>query len=487
MRKIFLENLITKKGIGKNKNKQVIDWENNINNKIKFIYDNIEGNVEIVKYDNINKNLWIKYKNEEPFKIFTGNFKDCKLGKLLGQYTNEFKIEVGHAFKDGKRDIIITDKKYKNKETKPDKKGIIRITNQKLYKYKCNKCGYEGWIIEHSLLTGKHGCACCCQASQIVVEDINSIVAKEETHWMIPYFQGGYDEAKIYTKSSGKKVFFKCPICNKVKDKKVSIDSLYHNHGINCSCSDGQSYPSKLMYSILEQLEIEFETEYSPKWIGRKRYDFYFKLNNKKYIIEIDGIWHKEDNLLSGITKEESQLRDNYKDEMANKHGITVIRIDCEKSDLKYIKNNIVKKLGNMFDLSNINWLKCEEFALSSLVKDVCNLKKNNKNISIKEIKNIVRLGETTIRKYLTQGTKLGWCNYDPKEEAQKGRSKSGKFNGKKVEILKNNISLGIFDSCAELQRRSEEIFNIKLLKSNISEVCRGEKKLYKGYCFKYI
>jgi len=43
MRKVFLEDLPRKYGIGNNKNKIVIDWINCVNKYVEFIYDDIEG------------------------------------------------------------------------------------------------------------------------------------------------------------------------------------------------------------------------------------------------------------------------------------------------------------------------------------------------------------------------------------------------------------------------------------------------------------
>ncbi|WP_297419303.1 hypothetical protein [Clostridium sp.] len=88
------------------------------------------------------------------------------MGKLLGKYTNEFKVKIDTIFKDNKRNLIVHNREYRK-----NKKG----ENEKWYKYKCNKCGYnEGWVIEHSLLSG---CGCSCCANRTIIENINSIVA----------------------------------------------------------------------------------------------------------------------------------------------------------------------------------------------------------------------------------------------------------------------------------------------------------------------
>jgi len=477
LKKVFIANL-PKNEYGKNKGGT--NWTKCIGLKISFIYEDIKGLIEIVDYDG--RNIYIKYENENYFKIYTGNFKACKLARFLGKITNKFRIEIGQIIKDDRRDLIITDREYREKN---EDKGIKQTT--RWYKYTCNKCGWtEGWIVEHSILKQKNGCSCCCDSPQVLVEGINDI--STTAPWMVKFFQGGYDEAKLYSKTSNKKITPICPDCGRIKDKEMLINNIYNRKSINCFCADSMSYPSKLMFNLLEQFHINFETEYSPDWIKPKRFDFYFELNKNKYIVETDGGWHKKDNNMSGQTADESISVDNFKDLKAIKNNIEVIRIDCELSELELIKNNVLdSKLNSMFDLSKIDWDKAEEFALSNLVKTACDYKKNNSNITIYEIKNLMKLSNTTIRKYLKKGSILGWCDYNPKEEISKNCSKSGKMQGKKVEIFKESISLGIFESCSELERQSNQLFNIKLDLHNISLVCLGKRNHHKGYTFKYV
>lgn len=467
IKKIFSEDLpIYKEGTYKN----CIDWKSTIGYKVKFIYDDIEGEVEIVNYNTKGNKLTLKYLEINNYKMDTTQFLACMLGKMLGKYTNEFKIEIGQIFKDNKRDLIITDREYRK-----DKNQY----SWKWYKYTCNLCGWtEGWIIEGSLLVG-HGCSVCCSNGKTVIEGINDIPTTNP--WMIPYFQGGYDEAKLYTKCSSKKIYPICPDCGRIRDKSIVISSIYKNHSIACSCSDGQSYPFKFMFSLLEQLNIPFETEYNSEWIKPMRYDFYFESNDKKYIIETDGGFHNKDNKMSGQTKEKSKEIDDYKDRLAREHDIELIRIDCDKSELEYIENNILNsELNKLFDLSNINWLKCHEYTLKNLIKTSCNL--FNSGIgSTTKIGVQLKLSRYTIRKYLKQGAILNWCNYNAKEEIFKGG------RSKKIEMFKNNISLAIFKSGSELSKKSEKLFGTKLFTGGISSVCNGKQKQYKGFTFKYI
>lgn len=471
-------------------NKGRINWNEAVGCKINFIYDSSKGVIEVIKYNKLKQQLTIKY-NENIFDINTNSLQKCNLGKIIGKFTSDFKIEIGTIYKDEKRDIIITDRIYKNKKGQ----------KWKYYKYTCNKCRWtEGYIEESHLFGNKQqGCACCCPSPRIVVKGINDIPTTAS--WMIPYFQGGYDEAKLYTKSNSKKLYFKCPDCGRISRTKMRIADLYQSRSCACSCGDGISYPNKLMFNILEQLNIEFTSEYNPDWIKPKLYDFYISFMN--LIIEMDGsLGHgKKINALNGQTKEESKAIDIYKDEQAKLHNIEVIRIDCDydsvENRFEYIKQSIISndRFNKLFDLYCINWEKANEFACSNLVKVVCDYKKNNPNITTTEISKLTELNIVTIIRYLKIGTKLGWCNYNSREEHLKTLMSNGTKNGKKfskqVEIFKDGKSLGVFPSCAELERKSEELFGTKLDNSQISCVCNinstRHRNEYKGFTFKYV
>ena len=154
---------------------------------------------------------------------------------------------------------------------------------------------------------------------------------------------------------------------------------------------------------------------------------------------------------------------------------------------LNFIKNNILKsELSNIFDLSNIDWLKCEEFALKNIVKEVCDYW-NNTGTTSRDIGKIFKKSRTVINAYLKKGAKLGWCSYDAKEEMKRGASIRKDKNKKIVEVLKDKESLGIFSSIVELEKQSEELFGVKLIGSKISQVATGKSKSYKGFVFKYI
>ena len=169
-------------------------------------------------------------------------------------------------------------------------------------------------------------------------------------------------------------------------------------------------------------LDKEFKTQLSKntfKWCKDYRYDNYIDKIN--CIIETHGIQHYEES--SGIfwtELQKTQDNDFTKEWTARGNSIAnYIIIDCRKSNINWIKDSIMKsrlpKLLN-FKESDINWLKCHEWACNSLVKVVCNLW-NCGTDNVSKIGEKLKLHRDTIARYLKQGVELGWCDYDPEEE----------------------------------------------------------------------
>lgn len=458
VRKVFLDDLPRyHKGV---------DWKNCIGKEVKFIYDNIEGKVKIIRYDNKNKKITVKYLDKDNFEIPTVYFLNCKLKSLL----KDFKYEIGKELKDDKRDLIITDR-----GSRKDKRGC----SYKWYKYTCNKCGWtEGWVLEHNL---KNSYCCSCCSNRTAVLGINTIW--DIDRWMCEKFSISEEDAKTHTRSSSKKIEVTCPDCGNKKKAIVSV--LYSKKSITCSCGSKISYPEKFMVSILRELNIKFETQYCPKWCGRKFYDFYIPSMNM--LIETHGIQHYEYTGRGRSLKEE-QENDKLKKELALKNGIEhYIVIDCRKSEFDWMTFNVYKALKNYFDMSNIDWLKCEEFALGNLVKEVCeywNQKEEwETSLTVAQNNPWGIKSSSTIVKYLKKGAEYGWCNYNGKEEVLRCRIQAYK----NVEIFKDNVSLGVFESASELSRQSEERFGVKLDCGNICSVCLGRRKSCGGYTFRYV
>ena len=188
----------------------------------------------------------------------------------------DFKFNIGEIINSHGRNLKIIDQEYRPKTVYKNQRAYTN--NQKFYKYKCLNCGNEGWIIEYSIEKTQHcGCNACCIPPKKVVKGINDIATS--ANWMVKYFQN-IEDASRYTKYSKEVVNFVCPECGRVHSK--AIHNVMSNKGLSCICGDGFSYPNKFIYSMLEQLNIEFETEKRFEWSDNRIYDFYIEHNTKK-------------------------------------------------------------------------------------------------------------------------------------------------------------------------------------------------------------
>lgn len=137
MREVFLDKL-------PRTHKNKIDWINSIGTKVKFTYDDINGEIDIVNYEN--GYLFLKYLDFPIYKLTVSRFINSQITRLIKKRTYDFKINIGTII----NDLTIIDREYRKQNN----------AVWKFYKYKCNICGYEGWKVEYSFNNYK-GCACC--------------------------------------------------------------------------------------------------------------------------------------------------------------------------------------------------------------------------------------------------------------------------------------------------------------------------------------
>lgn len=280
------------------------------------------------------------------------------------------------------------------------------------------------------------------------------------------------DDAHKYKEHSNEKVDWICPKCGEIIINKRIVD--VNRRGLYCKkCSDGVSYPEKILYSVLEQLKVDFETEKYFIWcrykyknkIKKGLYDFYFIKDGLQYVLEVDGGFHRKDNPFSGQTKKESLFFDMQKDRLAREHNIEPIRIECDESNIKSLKQHITNsRLNDLFNLSNINWDECNRYALTSDMINIC--QQYNNGVSIKDLSKKYHKDENTIVRYLHKGNTVGYCNYNPYDSFIKNILKAIEKLKKPVVCINTNE---YFDSISEAQR----FYSIY----NIDNVCRGKYK----------
>lgn len=461
-----------------------IYWNKTIGMEFKCIYNDNEYIFKILDYRHNRPKtaeVYLFLDNKRQGWIVTNSITQCKLGGIILNMHN-FQYDIEEVLDD----IEIIDRRYNP------------ITNRKEYKIHCLKCGYDAirdtvfkngiiydhWIAEGAIKVGKR-CACCCPSPQIVVPGINDIPTT--TPWMIPYFQGGKDEAKLYTYRSTKMIYPKCPDCGRVKDKQISVSNIWADHSIGCICADAKSYPNKFAYALLEQLPVKnIKYEWQPDWLKPYHYDSYFEYNDNKYILEMDGGLGHGNNAYGNGKDIEGLQRDIIKDNLAKKHKIIVIRINCIKSDLNFIKNNILQsELNSILQLSNINWEYCDEFATSNYVKYICELWNDTEHYySSKDISKMLHISATTVNHYLNKGKAFDWCNYNKKEavlRAQLARARN-------IIVSNNGIDVKTYRSMGFLMRNIESDLGIVEPESTIYYYCKHPEKYYKDiYQFRFV
>ena len=281
------------------------------------------------------------------------------------------------------------------------------------------------------------------------------------------------DDGFKYMQNSNKHTDFKCPVCGYIcKDK--SINQVNRDMDVRCPiCKDGISYPNKFIFNSLLQIKdkLDFlDREYRPKWckfelkekIRTGVYDIYFGINNKEYIIEMDGGFHEKlHSKEKYYTLEDIKYIDSMKDKLAIEHNIEMIRIDCSydyHDRYKYILRNILNsKLSEILPLELIDFEEANIKSQKSLLVEACNLWNNG--YAAHEIMLELNIGKWLVSSYLKQGQKYNLCN---NYSAQNSTIRS---SGTKVTCVNTGIS---YSTIAE----PSKIYNID--DKGILNCCRG-------------
>lgn len=325
-------------------------------------------------------------------------------------------------------------------------------------KCKCKICGYQ-FLRTPDHILGKQGCPVCSSCK--IIAGVNDFPTVRPD--LLIYIVDKNSVVGI-SPSSKKKVLCRCPDCK--KEKKQILGNLYYS-GFACPyCSDNISYPNKFCRAVLTQLNVKnLKVEWCPDWMKESGhnyfYDNYFEDDKGvKYVLEADGEFHYRQPYDKARSLNENIRIDEYKDNMAEIHGINVIRIDCRKSNMNYIKENIINSmLNSIFDLALIDWDLCNQTALNNLIKDICDyyMSQEDRNKTVTHTsKKFNYIGHETVRRYLKIGANLGWCDYDPVKALSYSHTHN-KNNAKLYNIYDSNKTL--LATCLGMPECSKYIF----------------------------
>lgn len=355
------------------------------------------------------------------------------------------------------------------------------IGNKSKILVKSKKCGHEWMGIPYELLNGA-GCPYC--SGRLVLRGFNDLATTQP--WMVKYFVN-IEDTYTHTACSHSKVLIHCPDCGHETYKQIK--SLYMQ-GFGCpNCSDGISYPNKFIRALIEQISLtNYEFEYSPDWIGKKRYDVYFEYNNMEYIIEMDGDFHYKDVSISDRSLDQIVQNDKYKDDMAKNHNIDVIRIDSRKSEVEYLKSNIISsKIADIFDLSNIDWKYCGIRATSNYIKEACDYYNTNKfNITVKDMATKYHVHHATFRRYMNIGKANGWIiESDEEEQLIKALNSNYTSIGRKVAVFDYNFNfIRSFNSILSCSKYMNYFYSEHFDDEKIRKIIDKNINEYNGFYF---
>lgn len=389
MSKIFVGNnkWFIDDGLERNKNGS-INWIVSIGKTVEFKCLDYHGYYTI-KEVVPSKNKWYKYSfiiyfNNDMQKEYIVNYQNLSkvnFSYILGLYSNDFLYNVGDIV-NGQFLVL----KREHKKLFASDKSCVKV-------YTC-KCLCDGYIFENTERNLKRQKKCEVCLGKVIVKGINDLAT---TRPELVKFLKNKEDAFKYTGQSSKPIDFVCDICG--KDFSVAPNSF--GFSFPCGCYSSDSYPNRLIQEIFNQLKIPYIRElrkYHFAWCGKYRYDLYFELDNKAYIVEMDGWFHKDEQLKI----------DKLKDELAKENGVKVIRIDCNydktENRLFYIKNNLLQsELSLIVDLSNIDWdIINEKILNNNITKKVCNLR--NQGYTNKKIAKILDVSTSIVDSHIKIG-----------------------------------------------------------------------------------
>ena len=288
-----------------------------------------------------------------------------------------------------------------------EKQKQLRSNGKTQRAYLC-KCVVDGYISVHSednLLKNK-GCPVCTDT--IIVRGINDI--NTVSPWLgdlLECKEDGY-ECGI---GSHKKVKFKCPYCGTIT-RSIAVYNVYNAKHIACrKCGDGVSMPEKIMYGVLEQLNLNFEYQKRFDWSCGKFYDFY--IPSLSMIVETHGLQHYRKDNAAWDSLEFVQANDSFKKDIAIANDVkSYIVIDCSNaSPLSLIKSykQVLSQYFNLecLDLNTIILNSSRSFCIRA--GDLW----NQGNHDVYSIANIIHMHHGTVRKYLRILTKIGYLNIE--------------------------------------------------------------------------
>jgi|GEM_PF-964757 len=283
-----------------------------------------------------------------------------------------------------------------------------------------------------------------------------------------------------YKENSNAYVNWKCPDCGGIINNR-QINSINKTRLVCPMCSDGISFPEKVLFNVLTSLNIKFVRDINFIWSNNKRYDAY--LGDYNCIIEIHGEHHYNGRFeaLGGRSLQEEQENDSLKQKLASENGIEYyIVVDARESNINYIKNSMLKSgLSKVLKINEIDWDIINLKSKKSKLVEVCEIYQNN-SLSFKDISSKVNLSPDTVWSYLKQGHVVGLCDYIPNSDKNKDLAIKKSLKP----VIQLNLDGEVLHEYNSIKEAGETLGKNNY--SSISACCKGKAKSAFGYRWMY-
>ena len=232
----------------------------------------------------------------------------------------------------------------------------VTKSSEKKCEFLC-KCGHSFISPLYSITGGKTWCEYCAGQKICLKEDCTQCFEKSFA---------AYEKSKYWSnkniktprevfKSANHKYLFNCNKCNKEFNTTLNDISSGKWCPYCINKTEQKLFDEIIKYYVNIKQQCRFDW---CKTINTNKYCPYdFVIEEYKIIIELDGIQHFKQ-VSNWDSPEDTQIRDKYKMEQANKNGYSVIRILQE--DVYFDKYDWIKELKDViekikFNISNNN------------------------------------------------------------------------------------------------------------------------------------
>jgi very-short-patch-repair endonuclease len=199
---------------------------------------------------------------------------------------------------------------------------VFKCADRKKFKFKCDKCIHTFEMNLKDIVVKGHWCSYCshqklCEDKECQMCLNNSFASVDRSK----YLNDKNINPRTLFKSTNKKIYFDCDVCNKVFACQLSDVT----RGIWCSFCVNKT--ELILFDKLKEKYNTLKRQYKVDWCKNKKHlPFDFVIEERKIIVELDGKQHFEQ-IGNWQSPEETMKNDLYKMKCANKNGFSIIRI----------------------------------------------------------------------------------------------------------------------------------------------------------------